>query len=582
MQRYLRNFALAILAFGIAGQASPQVQISDVIEVLGRVTTATRPVENALVIALNLSNYTSTQTITDPRGEFRLPPLRSGIYRVIAVKRGFAPSAATVLPGRRAQNVTIELQSQSVAADSASEIWAIRSSIPSDVLRELNYVDPEVEIEQSPQRFSAQMASMTGVSDAESDRVVARTSVGVKGDLGRGWLLDFSGRVAQVGDGQLSASAGGESASVDMAIRSSERESYRLSSTRSSWRTPAFDPIEHATDLETHNFLWQREDATVGVHYLGQQNLYRMGESSELFEVSGEKTFFRTSSGQMGVAVRVAQENRAAGSDTPMFYRAADVVTDGQFRPASAFVIRYGVNARFATHGAEWAPHSTAEFKVMKDASLIVSALRKVFSERTGSAPPTLVIWNQTGNVSPKYSYSIGILTGNPEHGSFNAMASVSAFDSSVRFVFDDRFEEFWEGLDVEPGDIRRDLSLAYQKSLWSKKLSVGVETSVGTAVSESDTGAPVRSYLAGTVQSFFKPSGTSLDISYRRVEGKIAEARVPDYATRRLNIQMGQSLHLPLDLRVLLGLELATHAYPLAPDAEMQKRFLGGVSLAF
>jgi hypothetical protein len=83
-------------------------------------------------------------------------------------------------------------------------------------------------------------------------------------------------------------------------------------------------------------------------------------------------------------------------------------------------------------------------------------------------------------------------------------------------------------------------------------------------------------------VQSFFRPSGTSLDISYRRVEGKIADARVPDYATRRLNIQMGQSLHLPLDLRVLLGLELATHAYPLAPDAEMQKRFLGGVSLAF
>lgn len=586
MRRYVRAFALAVLTFGIASQASPQVELSDVIEVLGRVTTATRPVENALIIALNLSNYSATQTMTGAKGEFKLPPLRSGVYRVIAVKRGFAPSAAMVLPGRRAQNVKIELLSDAAAkASSSDDVWAIRSALPSDILRELRYVDAEMTASSAPQRFSAQMASMTGVSDTTADAVLARTSVGVKGDLGRGWRLDFQGRLEQVGDQTNPmpvTPSEGESATVDMALRSSTQDSYHFSSTRSTWRLPQIASLEQSTDLETHNFQWQHEDARVGVHYLGQQNLYRTGDSSELFEVTGEKTFFRTESGQLGVAVRVAQENRAAVDGAPMFYRAADIVTDGQFRPASAFVIRYGVNARVATHGAEWAPHSAAEFKLMKDASLIVSALCKVFSDRTGSAPPSLVIWNQPGNVSPKYSYSVGILTGNGEHGSLKATASVSAFDSSVRFVFDDNFEQFWEGLDVVPGDVRRDVTVAYQKTLW-KKLSVGVETSAGTAVSENESATfPARSYVTGTVQSFFKPSGTSLDISYRRVDERTADTQIPDFSTRRLNIQMGQSLHLPLDLRLLLGLELAAHEYPLAPESDLQKRFLGGVSLAF
>lgn len=583
MRRYVRVFALAVLTFGIASQASPQVELSGVIEVLGRVTAATRPVENAMIIALNLANYTATQTVTNARGEFKLPPLRSGIYRIVAVKRGFAPSAATVLPGQRAQNVKIELQSETVTKPSASdEVWAIRSALPSDVLRELKFVDSEKIADTAPQRFSAEMASMTGVSESASEPVVARTSVGVKGDLGRGWLLDFQGRLEQVGDPIAITTTEGESASVNMALQSSSRESYRLSSTRSTWRPQQFRSLDDTTDLETHNFLWQHEDARIGVHYVGQQNLYETGDSSELFEVSGGKTFFRTENGQLGVAVRVAQENRAAVDGVPMFYRAADVVTDGQYRPAKAFVIRYGLNARVATHGAEWAPHSAAELKLMKDASLIVSALCKVFSDRTGSAPPSLVIWNQPGNISPKYSYSVGIITGNSDHGSFKATASVSAFDSSVRFVFDDNFEQFWEGLDVAPGDVRRDVTVAYQKSLWKKKLSVGVETSAGTAVSETRATAPDRSYVTGSVQSFFKPSGTSLDISYRRVDEKLVDSRFPDYATQRLNIQMGQSLRLPLDLRLLLGLELASHEYPLVPEADMQKRFLGGVSLAF
>ena len=97
----MRRFrALAVMAamISVALPARSQAPLPAVLEVLGTVSNAARPVANALVIALNLQDFQSVQTYSSADGSFSLPKLRSGIYKIIAVKHGFHPAIATVVP----------------------------------------------------------------------------------------------------------------------------------------------------------------------------------------------------------------------------------------------------------------------------------------------------------------------------------------------------------------------------------------------------------------------------------------------------------------------------------------------------
>src|SRR5687767_8137971 len=99
-----------LLSLVAAGSAPAEILLSDFIEVLGNVSTAAQPVENAVVIAFNLSTYYVAQTFTSDTGTFRLPPLPAGIYRIIAVKNGFAPAVITLQPDRKDHRLALKLR----------------------------------------------------------------------------------------------------------------------------------------------------------------------------------------------------------------------------------------------------------------------------------------------------------------------------------------------------------------------------------------------------------------------------------------------------------------------------------------
>ena len=78
-------------------------------------------------------------------------------------------------------------------------------------------------------------------------------------------------------------------------------------------------------------------------------------------------------------------------------------------------------------------------------------------------------------------------------------------------------------------------------------------------------------------------PTGTTIAISYLGIEQpQIARG---NYRSERVNVRMAQSLHLPLDLKVLLGLELA-HAEnsPFLLDSfdPASKKYIGGLAVNF
>src|SRR5438046_2669026 len=103
-------FATAIVALALPAFSGSPLPLPAAVQVLGSVTNAARPVGNVLVIALNLTSLEASQTFTGTDGTFNMPRLPAGIYKIIAVKYGFAPAMAMLVPTKAEHHITLRLE----------------------------------------------------------------------------------------------------------------------------------------------------------------------------------------------------------------------------------------------------------------------------------------------------------------------------------------------------------------------------------------------------------------------------------------------------------------------------------------
>src|SRR5438132_418818 len=200
---------------------------------------------------------------------------------------------------------------------------------------------------------------------------------------------------------------------------------------------------------------------------------------------------------------------------------------------------------------------------------------------------PSIVGWSDDSRVLPRYASSVGIVSGNESRDRFSATFTVSAADSPQRLIFADGSEQFWDGMYVDSGDVRRDLRLAYRKELWHRLLidvgsTAGVARPTRTIVIGGD-----KVYVAGDVASTFHPTGTTLTFSYRQLHQPQQTLVPAEYRTERMNVHVAQALHLPLDLKLLLGFEVsrATNSPLLFEtlDADgVTRKYIGGLAVNF
>src|SRR4051794_12353135 len=168
----LRAIAIASAIVILAVPAQSEVPLPAFLQVLGNVTSATRPVGNALVIALNLNNLDAIQTFSGSDGSFSLPQLPSGVYKIIAMKYGFAPAIETIVPTRKEHRIKLRLETEKQARSNNQQMWEIRGSLPPDILREVDMVmmpppdpiGPAATATYDMPRFRGQMMSMTGMT----------------------------------------------------------------------------------------------------------------------------------------------------------------------------------------------------------------------------------------------------------------------------------------------------------------------------------------------------------------------------------------------------------------------------------
>src|SRR5581483_1694071 len=355
-----------------------------------------------------------------------------------------------------------------------------------DILRELDMAMAEPAAvaanDYRVPRLKGEMVSMTGVADQSSTAGFAQTALGVQSRIGDTWQLGFKGNIHRVddpADGSPFGSALAESSAMQMELRSSPSDAYRVASTRSWWMYRNSPAAQQEADIRTNNLEWEHGDARVQVRYLAQQNLFAGNPGSDLIEIAGNTTVIQTQRSDVGVALRVAQESvHDAGNAT---FRTADLSANANLELVPSFTVRYGMSSRMGLYGAEWAPRTGAEWKISKDASFVVSGMYKVYDQERQNMMPTIVMWSDESNVLPRYAYSFGFISGSDRTSRLSAIATVSAADSPLRVIFSDGFEQFWDGMYIDNGDIRRDLRLAYRKEL-GRWFLIDVSSSAGTA----------------------------------------------------------------------------------------------------
>ena len=591
-------FATAIVALALPALPQTPLPLPSMVQVLGSVTNAARPVGNVLVIALNLSNLQASQTFTSTDGTFNLPQLPAGIYKIIAVKYGFAPAMAMIVPTQREHRVKLRLEPEGATKHNVNqEMWEIRGSVPPDILRQIDTVmAPPPQMASSHgaydmPRFRGEMMSMTGVAAETATPAFAQTAVGVQSRLNDNWQIGFRGNLHRVEDPTDDRNFGpavAESSLMQMELRSSPTDAYRVASTNSWWRySPAAAPApeQQQADIRSQNFEWEHDDTRVQVRYFGQQNIFAATPGSDLIEIAGNTTVLQTRHSGIGVALRVTQESlRNSGNAT---FRTADLTANARLELVPSFTVNYGMSSRLGLYGTEWAPRTGAEWKFGKDTSFVVSGLYKVYDQERPNVLPSIVVWSDDSHLLPRYSYSFGIVSGAEGSDRFSAIASVSATDAPIRVIFNDGFEHFWDGLYIDTGDIRRDLRLAYRKEL-GNRLLVDVSSTAGVATPRVDA-IPGRDkiYLTGDVESTFFPTHTTLALSYRQIQQPQPVGQGADFRTKRVDVRVAQAMHLLLDFKLLAGVEVARAVNSpilldtLEPDG-VTRRYIGGVALNF
>ena len=589
--RRFSSIAFACAILGTTSTAYPDsLPLPTALNVLGIVTAAARPVEHALVVALNLNTLEASETFSGTDGAFSLPLLPAAVYRIIAVKSGFPPTTAMIVPTRKDYHIKLRLDGSKRAKDTNQEIWELRGSLPPDILRELDMAmaSPVVMASASNDyrvpRLKGEMVSMTGVGDQSSNPGFAQTALGVQSRIGDNMQLGFKGNIHRVDDpseGGPFGNALAESSGMQMELRPSATDAYRVGSTRSWWRYRDSPSPQSEADIRTNNLEWEHGDARVQVRYLAKQNLFAGNPGSDLIEIAGNTTVMQTQRSDIGVSLRVAQESMHNTANAT--FRTADLTTNAHLELVPSFIVGYGMSSRMGLYGAEWAPRTGAEFKLSKDTSFVISGMYKVYDQERQNMMPSVVMWSDESSVLPRYSYSFGFVSGADKSSRFSAIATISAADSPLRVVFTDGFEQFWDGMYIDNGDIRHDLRLAYRKEL-GRYFLIDISSCAGIATPVTATSN--KAYVTGDVQSTYFRTGTTLALSYRQLHEPQPNGTA-EYRTQRVNVRLAQNLHLPLDLKVLLGIEVARAINsPFLLDSVdsdgTTRKYIGGLAVNF
>ncbi len=587
------------------------------------------PIASAHVYAYSLADFNLQKAVTDKAGRFLFETLPAGLYRIVAYKSGFVPAvvALTRPAGDRNQVLDLNLAPDDRSAPgNGDDYWELRSSVPPDVLREIETAEvlqaatPAAELALPLGGYSSSLQAGTGVDD-----IVAAGS----GKLTTGrW--DFRGQLpgvavgAQVDYSRLAASSGSLAAadgvtsgvSLDLEADNAARFSLAAARNRLTMRdTTGETPVE----LENVRLAYQRSagdqaQSEIVAQLIRQENFYRQDlsdplaipKSSDVWEVAGryDKEFGERAAVSTGMRYREGKADLIAPFGPTAGFASGQLEAFGEasYRVRPAVLIEYGVYSVLRDGELALSPQGGVVVQLNDNWQLAARASAQLSGPGFDLASPAsfrsalFQAGDQPCQQADASCYQLEI-TRRKGDDVLSLGTVQRELGETMRLYFSSDFFDQSESLYLVPGDRLPELHAEFGRRL-SKNVLTRLASSYGAGGGGTFVAAgkdvyenEVR-YFITSLDTEFRSTSTGVFVAFHQIEQNLLplEQSLPvasALASERLQLRVRQDLNvlldLPADWALQVSMELSRGGHgDEVQSSEVRRRVLGGIAVKF
>jgi hypothetical protein len=565
------------------------------------------------IYAYEVARAQVREVVTDPGGRFSFPALPSGLYKLVAFKRGFAPAIAVLsrAADQGLQFVELELTRESGSATTKNDFWSLREAIPGDVLRDIErtvLAEVTTPMPRFDAAFEGSVRAEAGVQgQGESKGQYSGASIDLAGRLGdldvgldgRFRRLDGAGApsASPAGMAELGVWLSGSAGTLQYEGRRDRLESL----TRD-------DGIE----LAHHRVAWSHEGesqrSAIAAEYVDRGELYLasglarlalpFAERSWRIEGSWEREL--DSLGGIATSIRYIENELSTSTLAPAeLARTLEVAGEAGWHASPTVLVEYGVFTRFQDGSLTLAPRGSVVVQLAEQWQARLSASGRVVDERSAVEPWSTALqsseWSSGDDCSghEERCVRLGIVHQAEPGTSFEVAAVSRQVGDLVRLTFD---EAVFDGLLLLPGDDLPELSIAA-----TNRIGESISTRFAAAVAEGGGGelqglSSAQNQVAYRVTSLetqFERTETGVFVAFHELSQGLDLSGTDGAGStemRRLQVRVTQNLDRVLRLAsnwaLQLGMELSKGRLPFSPPEaqtdEVRQRLTGGVAVRF
>jgi len=641
-------FALALV--GGAGRAVAADSHADSHDnragVAGRVLGETSPLPSAGVYAYQLADASLRKVLTDPQGNFLFQDLPAGLYKIIAHKIGFTPVVVRITRTTAQTYQFVELQLAEERRNGAGRVhpddfWSVRSSIPGDVLRQIQSDERErtqLSLADAQQRldlsnlakagFSTSMQAMTGVDQiTQANGLLSGGGVGIAGQLGqvqvglRGSFWQLNGDAA--GRPGISGNTGQASnLSLDLTRGPGSRVVFTSQSNRLTRNSDGGAPI----DFENYQVNWTQGLGETGrsdfsAQYTAESNYHAQAaiepreipEASRTWRLEGAYTTELSEGNTLQTGLRY----RELQFDTPtpglpasdlLSTANIDLFSRGGMRVQPAVLLEYGLYSTLSDGSLSLMPQGGIVLQLGTNWQLEGSASQRVYQNAALNPTfmPTLFESSDLCEQGSESCYRVSLgrkPAKDDTDGSVALTATRRKIGDTLRFYFSEETFDRLESLYLVRGDELPELRLQLSKHLTPKVVTT-FDSSIGKGGGGIFLAADQRpyenqvQYLVASLDTQFLTSSTGVFLAFHHLSqelqpvGAPGSGAAPQMEIERLRLMLTQDLRFLFDLASdwAVQLDMEVSRGPLANatsttttnNSDLHRRLMGGIAVRF
>jgi hypothetical protein len=596
--------------------------------VAGRVLRADRPVAQAVVYAYHVVEKSFRHVATDGSGEFLFETLPAGLYKIVAHKLG-SPPAVVVLARRAAEDSQyVQVELPAVGDDATTDFWALRSEVPSDVLRELaptaiSLASYHHAMPATP-RFVTEIAATASRQELASSRVaeVAGAELDLRGALGELDLRlegEFRNLASSLrGDFGAPGTASADSVSGRSAVFRFGLSGESAGRIGISGRTHELLGVPFAgqdsLDFSQYRIDYAREfdaerSTDISAEFLDEVGLLSASQlapralpvASRTWSVQGAYSQPLGSSNRIraGLRYREAQQYGRSLLFPEIRDRYLDFWSTGEIDVNSTLVVHYGLFSTMSDGSVSLTPRGGVLLHLGPSWQASAQASHRIVASNEDPLArdftPLLFVGAVDCASTDTTCYQLQLMHGDGERNGVELRGSWRQFDRTVRLFLREDFTIHPEGIFFVPGDELPEAQTTVHRRLgsnvaatWTTSYAAGgggVYRAVNRRVYVNDI-----EYYTTALTAQILPSSTGIYVAFQRVEQAldpvtgVSRRRVPSAAARldRLELAVSQDLSAIFDFAsrwaVRVAMEIVRGGTVLVP-AEDEDALRRGLS---